>query len=136
MQFLVIAGALPEHFFAHHGEAQNLTEEVHHLLGSGQPAQVAVNDHAVEAVVDKGQQISESLRELFHGPALDSPGRRTGGSQNIGSADRENNGGRGNASAWPMKFVTFRTRRPSMMAGWLLSVNWSYFPPIREVPGC
>jgi len=35
-----------------------------------------------------------------------------------------------------MKFVSFRTKRPSMMAGWLLSVNWSYFPPIREVPGC
>ena len=56
---LVIAGALSEHFFAHHREAQNLTEEVNHLLRSGQPAQVAVNDHAVEAVVDKGQQISE-----------------------------------------------------------------------------
>ena len=55
----VIAGALAEHFFAHHREAQNLTDEIHHLLGSREPAQVAVNDHAVEAVVDKGQQISE-----------------------------------------------------------------------------
>jgi hypothetical protein len=45
--------------FAHHREAQNLTDEIHHLLGSREPAQVAVNDHAVEAVVDKGQQISE-----------------------------------------------------------------------------
>ncbi len=56
---LVIASALAEQFFAHHRQAQNLTDEINHLLRARQPAQVAVNDHAVEAVVDKGQQISE-----------------------------------------------------------------------------
>jgi len=50
---------LAEHFFVHHREAQNLTDEIHHLLGSGQTAQVAVNDDAVEAVIDEGQQVSE-----------------------------------------------------------------------------
>jgi hypothetical protein len=40
-------------------EAQNLTDEIHHLLGSRQTAQVAVNDDAVEAVIDEGQQVSE-----------------------------------------------------------------------------
>ena len=56
---LVIAGALAEHFFAHHRQAQNVTEEIDHLFRSRQTAQVAVDDDAVEAVVDKGQQISE-----------------------------------------------------------------------------
>jgi hypothetical protein len=57
----VIPGPLAEHFFVfvHHREAQNLTDEIHHLLGSRQTAQVAVNDDAVEAVIDEGQQISE-----------------------------------------------------------------------------
>lgn len=55
----IIPGALAEHFFVHHREAQNLTDEIHHLLGSRQTAQVAVNDDAVEAVIDEGQQVSE-----------------------------------------------------------------------------
>lgn len=55
----VITGALAEHFFAHHREAQNLTDEINHLLRPGQTAQAAVNDHAVEAGIDEGQQISE-----------------------------------------------------------------------------
>jgi hypothetical protein len=56
---LVIAGALAEHFFAHRREAQNLTDETNHLFRPRQPAQVAVNNEAVEAVVDEGQQIPE-----------------------------------------------------------------------------
>jgi hypothetical protein len=56
---LVIAGALAEHFLAHHWQAQNLADEINYLLGPGQATQVAVNHDAVEAVVDKGQQISE-----------------------------------------------------------------------------
>ncbi len=56
---LVIAGALAEHFFADHRQAQNLMDEINHLLGSGQTAQVAVDDDAVEAVVDESQQISK-----------------------------------------------------------------------------
>ena len=31
------------------------------------PCEVAVNDNAVEAVVDEGQQIAEQLGEQFHG---------------------------------------------------------------------
>ena len=55
----VIFGALAQHFWAHHREAQNLPDEIHHLLGSRQTAQVAVNDDAIEAVINEGQQISE-----------------------------------------------------------------------------
>jgi hypothetical protein len=38
-----------------------------HLLGSRQAAEITVNDDAVKAVVDKGQQVAEQLREQFHG---------------------------------------------------------------------
>jgi len=55
----VIPGALAEDFFAHRREAQNLTDEINHLLRSRQTAQVAVNNDAVETVIDEGQQISE-----------------------------------------------------------------------------
>jgi hypothetical protein len=55
----VIFGALAKHFWTHHREAQNLTDEIHHLLGSRQTTQVAVNDDAIEAVIDEGQQTSE-----------------------------------------------------------------------------
>src|SRR2546427_1555966 len=92
----IIAGALAKHFLAHHREAQNLTDEINHLLRSRQSAQVAVNDDTVEAVVDKGQQISEQLDKLFHGPALYSPEREQrehGGPQNHEARIRKAMGG-------------------------------------------
>src|ERR1700756_2563642 len=55
---LVVGGAPPEDLFVHHRNADHVTEEVQHLLGPRQPAEVAVNDNAVEAVVDEGQQIA------------------------------------------------------------------------------
>ena len=42
-------------------------EEVHHPLGPRQPAEVAVYDDTVEAVVDEGQQAAEQLGEQVHG---------------------------------------------------------------------
>ena len=62
----VVVGALAEDLFAHHRDAQDLPEEVDHLLGPGQTAQVPVNDDAVEAVIDQGQEIREQLDEPFH----------------------------------------------------------------------
>ena len=55
----VVVGALAEDFFAHHRDSQDLPEEINHLLGPGQPAQVPVNDDPVEAVIDKHQEIRE-----------------------------------------------------------------------------
>lgn len=52
----VIVGALGEEFFAHHRDAQDLPEEVDHLLRSGQAAQVTVDDDAVDTVIDKNQE--------------------------------------------------------------------------------
>ena len=64
---LVVGGALAQDFLAHHRNAEHLTEEVHHLLGPRQGAEVTVNDNAVEAVVDERQEVAEQLGEQFHG---------------------------------------------------------------------
>ena len=40
------------------------------------------------------------------------------------------------AQVVPMKLATSRTRLPSTMDGSSASVNWCYFPPIPEMPGC
>lgn len=60
---LVVSSALAQDFLAHHRNAEHLTEEVHHLLGSRQGAEVTVNDNAVEAVVDERQEVAEQLGE-------------------------------------------------------------------------
>src|SRR5712672_738122 len=67
---LVVGGAPAQDLFVHHRKPDHVPEEVHHLLGPRQPAEVAVNDNAVEAVVDEGQQIAEQLGEQFHGNPL------------------------------------------------------------------
>src|SRR6185503_13890404 len=67
---LVVGGALAQDLLADDRYADHPTEEVHHLLGPRQPAEVAVNDNAVEAVVDEGQQIAKQLGEDFHGNPL------------------------------------------------------------------
>jgi hypothetical protein len=50
---------LAEHFFAHHRDAQNLADEIHDLLGTGEPTEVAMDDDAVETFVNKSQQLVE-----------------------------------------------------------------------------
>ena len=52
----VIVGALAEHLFAHHRDVQDLAHEMNHLFGPGQAAEVAVDDDAVETVIDKDQE--------------------------------------------------------------------------------
>src|ERR1700756_445742 len=85
---LVVGGPLAEDLLADRRNADHVAEEVHHLLGPRQVAQVTVYDDAVEAVVDKGEQLAEQLSEQFHGIA---PETRQG-SQNpqtwTGPADR------------------------------------------------
>src|SRR6202140_5105470 len=53
---LVIVGALAENFLAHHRNAEDLANEMNHLLGPGQPAEVAVDDNAVERVIEKNEE--------------------------------------------------------------------------------
>src|ERR1035438_3125647 len=61
-----IVGPLAENFFTHHRNAKHLANEMNHLLRSGQPVQVAVDDDAVETVVYKSQQTAKQLCEGFH----------------------------------------------------------------------
>ena len=63
---LVIFGAPVKHVFIHHRNAQDLAEEIDHLFGARQTAQVAMDDDAVEAVVYKNQQAGKQLYEEFH----------------------------------------------------------------------
>jgi hypothetical protein len=48
---LIIVGARAENFFAHHRNPEDLANEMNYLLGPGQPAEVAVEDDAVETVL-------------------------------------------------------------------------------------
>ena len=64
---LVIGGAAAQHLLVHRRNADDLTKEVHHLLGPRQGAQITVNDNAIEAVINKNQEIAEQLDEgVFH----------------------------------------------------------------------
>ena len=85
---LVVGGAPAEDLFVDHGKADHVPEEVHHLLGPRQPAEVAVNDNAVEAVVDEGQQIAKQLGERFHGNPFQARSRSETDQAWTGQADR------------------------------------------------
>jgi hypothetical protein len=63
---LIIAGPLREHLLGDRRHSDHLAEEVHHLLGSRQPAKVAVDDDPVEAVIYEYQQPAEQLGKDFH----------------------------------------------------------------------
>jgi hypothetical protein len=46
-----------------------------HVLGPGETRQVAVNDDAVEAVINERQQMAEQAGEEFHGQPHDTRSR-------------------------------------------------------------
>ena len=89
---LVVGGPLPQDLLADHWNADHLTEEVHNLLRARETAEVAVNDNAVEAVVDEREHVTEQLGEQFHG----NPRTGRSGSKNhqawTGQADRRGQG--------------------------------------------
>jgi hypothetical protein len=58
-----------------HRSAIDLAEEVDHVLGAAEPRQIAVNDDAVEAVINEGQQVAEQPGEEFHGQHHHAPDR-------------------------------------------------------------
>ena len=62
-------------FLVDRRNADDPAEEVHHLLGARQPAKIAVDDNAVEAMVDEGQQVAEERGEDGHDthPARNDP---------------------------------------------------------------
>ena len=61
---LVIVRARAQNLLAHHRDSQNLAEEMHHLLGARQAAQIAqiaIDDNTVQAMVYKNQQAAKQL---------------------------------------------------------------------------
>ena len=64
---LVDGGPLAQNLFADDRNADNAAEEVHDLLGPRKAAQVAVDDNAIEAVINEDEKIAEQLDEGFHG---------------------------------------------------------------------
>ena len=63
---LIIGGPLTQYLLADHRDRQHLPEEMDHLLRPRQSPEVAVDDHAVEAMIYKNQKITEELREQVH----------------------------------------------------------------------
>src|SRR6516165_7870805 len=105
---LVVGGALAEDLLADRSDTDHVAEEVHHLLGSRQAAQVTVYDDAIEAVVDEGQQIAEQLGEQFHG----SPPKTRQGSANGSGADPASRLSAAGIFVWPMRCAIFSVKRP------------------------
>jgi hypothetical protein len=62
----ILAGPFAQHRLVHHGNPNHVAEKVDHLFRPRQPAQLSVDDYAVEAVVYKDQQAGEQLCEKFH----------------------------------------------------------------------
>src|SRR6267142_1347718 len=58
------------YWLAHHGHSDHIAEKVDHLFRARQPAQISVDDYAVEAVVYKDQQAGKQLCEEFHRSSL------------------------------------------------------------------
>ena len=72
---LVVGGARAQYLFGHRHHPDDPAEEVHHLFGPRQAAEVTVNDNAVEAVVDKDQEIAATKLAVYgsHQPILWKP---------------------------------------------------------------
>src|SRR5215470_19585802 len=127
---LVIDGAPAQHLLAHRRDADDLAEEVHHLLGPRQAAEITMNDNAVEAVIDKDQQIAEQFVKQVHWQAPQCPGKidqATAASAGAGSRAR--------AFVLPMRSATSSAAPPSTMGVSSPSVNLRYSPPKPATPG-
>src|SRR6516225_5554773 len=89
---LVISGAPAQHLLAHRRNTHDVAEEVHHLFRPRQAAEITMNDNAVEAVIDKDQQVTEQFGEQVHWPAPAMPrksrsaGKRGPGQRMVDSA--------------------------------------------------
>src|SRR5208337_1502361 len=63
---LVIVRPLAQHLLADLGDTDDVAEEVHDQLRPRQRRQIAVNDNAIEAVIDEDQELAEQLGEDVH----------------------------------------------------------------------
>jgi hypothetical protein len=123
----VIVGALAEHFLVHHGDAQNLVAEVDHLFGSGQAAEIAVEDDAVETVVYKSQQAVKQLREQLHRSPPDACFATRSSGQATAGVNRLLNGREPGGKKRGSKGGRNRRFRPPWVAAQNLRNRWSHF---------
>src|SRR5215467_3298660 len=110
--------------------ADHPAEEVHHLLGPRQAAEITMNDNAVEAVIDKDQEIAEQFVKQVHWQAPQCPGKidqATAASAGAGSRAR--------AFVLPMRSATSSAAPPSTMGVSSPSVNLRCSPPKPATPG-
>ena len=63
---LVIVRPLAQHLLADLGDTDDVAEEVHDQLRPRQRCQIAVNDNAIEAVIDEDQELAEQPGEDVH----------------------------------------------------------------------
>src|SRR5215467_10651634 len=109
---LVVGGPLAQDLLAHYRDTEDLAEKVDDLLRPRQSAQVAVNDNAIEAVIDEDEKIAEQLGEQVHDrPArrkslpstMRLPGARLMGLRGVRGAVHQGNPQ--GASDWPARLV-------------------------------
>src|SRR5712671_1779261 len=129
---LVVGCTLAQELLVDRRNADDLTEEMHHLLGPRQPAEVAANDHAVEAMVDERKQVSEQLGEQFPGHPHEAPVGR----EKPSSVDRASGSWKARVFVWPMRCAIFSAGQPTTTAASSRSVSWSCSPPKQVMPGC
>ena len=63
---LVVGGPLAQDLLAHHRDTEDLAEEVDDLLWPRQSVQVAVNDNAIEAMINEDEKIAKQRGEQLH----------------------------------------------------------------------
>src|SRR5215471_9810339 len=128
---LAVTGAPAQHLFVNRRDADHPAEEVHHLLGPRQASEVAVNDNAVEAGIDKDQEIAEQFVKQLHWQAPQCPGKIDQATAAPASA-----GSRARAFVLPMRSATSSAAPPlSTMGASSRSVNSRYSPPKPATPG-
>src|SRR5262249_10902216 len=84
---LVIGGAPAQHLLAHRWDADDVAEEVHHLLGPRQAAEIATNDNAVETVKTKTSRSPNNLVNKSIGPPRHAPEKSISSKRRTRQAD-------------------------------------------------
>src|SRR5215472_13317529 len=128
---LVLAGAPAQYLFVNRRDADHPAEEVHHLLGPRQAAEITMNDNAVEAVIDKDQQIAEQFGEQVHWSAPPRPGEVD---QQV-NADQASAWSRARVFVLPTRSVISPAARPTTMGASSRSVNSRCSPAKPATPG-
>jgi len=113
---LVIIGALAENFLAHHRNAEDLADKVNHLLRSGEPVQIAVDDDPVETVIYKNEKTAEKPGEKFPGKIMQKEKGDCRWAVKRSNADREREVSTGRIFVSPTRSITSAAAPPNTTA--------------------